>query len=77
MPNLMDSSQYNQGMSLQQAYQNAMRDPKAFVEQIKRTNPQAYQRAMQLANSANPQTIVMQILQSRGLNPGMFNLPGF
>lgn len=77
MANLMDNTPYNQGVSLQQAYQNAMRDPKAFIEQIKRSNPQAYQRAMQLANSSNPQTIVMQILQSRGLNPGMFNLPGF
>lgn len=59
-----------------QQYQQAMQNPKAFTDYIARINPQLYQRAMQLMQGGNPQQIVMQMLQSRGLNPGMFNLPG-
>ena len=80
MANIMDNASFttvqNQQVNpLVQQYQYAMQNPTAFVEQIKRSNPQAYQRAMQLAQCSNPQQAVMQILQSRGLNPAMFNLP--
>lgn len=76
----MDNATYNnvvpQG-NIVQVYQNAMRNPKQFEEYVKRTNPQVYERAMQLANVQNPQQAVLQILRSRGMTPGMFNLPGF
>lgn len=64
-------------MNIQQAYQAAMQNPQAFREMIMRNNPQAYQRAMQIMQSGNPQQAVMQMLQARGLNPAMFNLPIF
>lgn len=83
MPNPMDNAVYNVSnpmgntQSLQQAYQNAMQNPKAFVEQLRANNPQLVQRAIQLAQSSSPQAVVMQMLQSRGINPAMFNIPGF
>ena len=81
MSTLMDKAMFNSMPvgpmvnPLVQQYQQAMQNPSAFIEQIKRVNPQAYQRAMQLAQCSNPQMAVMQILQSRGLTPAMFNLP--
>jgi hypothetical protein len=81
MANLMDKATFNiapsivsQSNPLMQMYQQAMQNPNAFIEQIKRNNPQAYQRAMQLANFSNPKQVVIQMLQERGLNPSMFNL---
>lgn len=62
--------------NIQQAYQQAMQNPQAFVNHMMQSNPQAYQRAMQIAQSQNPQAAVMQMLQQRGLNPSMFNLFG-
>lgn len=80
MPNLMDKVPFNstpQGsFNIQQAYQQAMQNPQAFVNYMAQMNPQAYQRAMQIAQSQNPQAAVMQMLQNRGLNPNMFNLFG-
>lgn len=65
-----------EGYNINNIYQKAMQNPKAFEEHIKRTNPQAYQRALSIARAQNPQQAVMQILQSRGINPGSINLPG-
>ena len=62
--------------NIQQAYQQAMQNPQAFVNHMMQSNPQAYQRAMQIAQSQNPQAAIMQMLQQRGLNPSMFNLFG-
>jgi hypothetical protein len=74
----MDRTPFNstpQGnLDIQQAYQQAMQNPRAFTEQVRKANPQAYQRAMQIAQSQNPQAAVMQMLQQRGWNPSMFNL---
>lgn len=64
-------------MSIQQAYQAAIQNPQAFQEMVMKTNPEAYQRAMQVMQMPNPQAAVMQMLQARGLNPSMFNLPKF
>lgn len=55
-------------------YRMAMQNPKAFEEQFKRTNPQAYEQAVALAKSRNPKDIVMQILNKRGINPASFML---
>lgn len=79
MPNLMDRMPFNsnQGsINIQQAYKQAMQNPQAFINHMLQTNPQAYQRAMQIAQSQNPQATIMQMLQSRGLSPNMFNLFG-
>lgn len=84
MPNLLDNATFNTApmntspmLSLQQAYAQARQNPAAFEEQFKRTNPQAYQQALQLRNSGNPQAIVMQLLQARGINPSMLGMLGF
>lgn len=53
-------------------YRAAMQNPKAFEEQFRRSNPQAYEQAVALARSRNPKDIVMQILNQRGINPMMF-----
>lgn len=82
MASPMDTGNYNvvngnTGMDVKQIsarYRNAMQNPRAFEEHIKRTNPQAYDMAMKLARSNNPRDIVMQILNSRGINPSLFNL---
>lgn len=86
MSNPMDRMQFNQvqinnpvvqnNTSIQKQYADAMRNPRAFNDYVARTNPQAYQKAMQIARSVNPQQVVIQMLQERGLVPGMFNLPG-
>lgn len=84
----MDKFQFQSTMSPQQApsqgpnlfdiANQARQNPKAFEENFKRNNPQAYQRALQIRNSvANPQEVVLQMAQQRGLNPNiikMFNL---
>lgn len=87
MPNPMDSFQFNNapqscvtvpgipgdlGVLIQQARQN----PRAFEDMVRQTNPQAYQQAMQIRNSGNPQQFIMQMLQSRGINPGILKMFG-
>lgn len=58
--------------------QRAKQNPREFEDYMRRNNPQAYQQAMQIRNSFNnPQQVVMQMAQQRGLNPNilrMFNL---
>lgn len=61
---------------LTQVVQQAKQNPQAFEEHIKRTNPAAYQMAMQIRNSANPQAMVMQMAQSRGINPNILAMLG-
>lgn len=58
-----------------QALKRARQNPKAFEEQFKKANPQAYQQAVQLRNSiSNPQQAVMQIAQQRGVNPNILKM---
>lgn len=60
---------------LAQMLSQARRNPKAFEEQFKRNNPQAYQQALQLRNSfVNPQQAVMQMAQQRGINPNIIRM---
>lgn len=61
---------------LSQLVQQARQNPQAFEEQIRRTNPQAYQQALQIRNSANPQAIIMQMAQARGINPNILRMLG-
>lgn len=81
MSNPMDKAMYksagNAPMMQQQSdiasmYKMAMQNPKAFEENLRRTNPQAYERAVALAKTKSPKDIVMQVLKERGINPASF-----
>ena len=83
MPNLMDSTPFNvvqncngNGCDIVQQFNNIRQNPRAFEEQLRRTNPQAYQQAMQIRNSANPQAIIMRMAQQRGLDPSVLKTLG-
>lgn len=56
-------------------FSQAKQNPRAFEEHVRRTNPQAYQQALQLRNSiANPQQAVMQLAQQKGINPNILRM---
>ena len=56
-------------------HSQARQNPKAFEEHVRRTNPQAYQQALQIRNSiANPQQAVMQLAQQKGINPNILKM---
>ena len=75
--NLMDRTPFNNSpQNLEQLVQRIKQNPGAFEEQIKRTNPQAYQMALQIRNSQNPQAIIMQMMQQKGFNPSILNMLG-
>lgn len=81
MPNLMDRAPFNgirqESMpDFQQMVMQARQNPKAFEEQFKRANPQAYQQAMQIRDSGNARSAVMQMLQSKGINPNVLRMLG-
>ena len=81
MPNLMDRAPFNEShqtptVNLQEMLMQARQNPAAFEEQFKKTNPQAYQQAMQIRNSGNIQVAVQQMLQARGINPGILRMLG-
>lgn len=81
MPNLMDNASFNairqeQRPDFQQMVMQARQNPKAFEEQFKRANPQAYQQAMQIRDSGNARSAVMQMLQSKGINPNVLRMLG-
>jgi hypothetical protein len=65
----------NSSNNFMQLLQQARQNPQAFNDFVRQNNPQAYQQAMQIMQSGNPQQVIIQMLQSRGLNPAMFNLP--
>ena len=56
--------------------QKAQQNPALFEEQIRQTNPQAYQQACQIRNSANPREAILQLAQSRGMNPNILKMFG-
>ena len=83
MPNLMDSIPFRavpncngNGCDIVQQFNQIRQNPQAFEEHLKRTNPQAYQQAMQIRNSANPRAIISQMAQQRGINPSMLHMLG-
>lgn len=79
MPNPMDNAPFVNGHNLQlnvqpnlmQIIQQAQQNPNAFEEQMRRTNPQAYEMACQIRNSANPREAILQLAQRRGVNPNI------
>lgn len=81
MPNPMDMAFGNIPntqipQNIEQLIQQIKQNPSAFEEQIRQNNPQAYQMALNIRNSKNPQAIIMQMMQSRGLNPNILNMLG-
>ena len=74
---LMDSVPFQTSpQNLEQLVQRIRQNPTAFEEQIKKNNPQAYQMALQIRNSQNPQAIIMQMVQQKGLNPNILSMFG-
>jgi hypothetical protein len=50
--------------------QQAKSNPQAFINQLSQQNPQIAQQINSLLQGGgNPQTIAMQMLQQRGINP--------
>lgn len=78
MANLMNNAQLmteaNSQPNMMQIAQQAMQNPTAFEEQFRRMNPQAYQQALQIRNAPNAQSIVMQMVRDRGINPNIFKI---
>lgn len=82
MSNLMDSIQFQtaplnaQNNSIYDLVNRAKQNPQEFEDYVKRTNPQAYQRALAIRGSTNPQAVIMQMTQSAGLNPNILRMLG-
>jgi hypothetical protein len=80
--NLMDRSPFNNvansntPQNVEQLIQQIKQNPSAFEERLKQTNPQAYQMALQIRNSPNPQAAIIQMMQKKGLNPNILNMLG-
>ena len=74
---LMDRAPYNTApQNMEQLIDRIRQNPSAFEEQLKQTNPQAYQMALNIRNSPNPQAIIRQMAQQRGLNPNILRMLG-
>ena len=82
MSNLMDSIQFQTvaqntpNDSVYDLLNRAKQNPREFEDYVRRTNPQAYQRALQIRGSTNPQAVIMQMTQSAGLNPNVLRMLG-
>lgn len=80
MSNLMDNAPFNNNMPNQQnletLIQQIKQNPQAFEEQVRKNNPQAYQMALQIRNSANPQAMIMQMMRAKGFNPNILSMLG-
>lgn len=56
--------------------QRARQNPQAFEQFVRQNNPQAYQRAMQIRNSANPRALVTEMARAQGLAPNVLRMFG-
>ena len=66
------SNEQNIDALIQQIKQN----PAAFEDYVRKTNPQGYQRALQIRNLQNSQAVIMQMMQSSGFNPNILSKLG-
>lgn len=74
---LMDSVPFQTSpQNLEQLVQRIRQNPGAFEEHIRQNNPQAYQMALNIRNSQNPQAIIMQMIQQKGFNPNVLYMFG-
>ena len=85
MPNLMDNVQFTPsiprnnapaGENIFDVIKRAQEDPLGFEEMIKKTNPEGYQRAMQIRNCANPKAMVLEMARARGVDPNILSMLG-
>lgn len=83
MPNLMDNTPFqnapncgNNTCDIMQQIQQIRQNPRAFEEQLKKTNPGAYEQALRIRNSSNPQSIIMNMAKQRGVNPNILRMLG-
>lgn len=53
---------------LEQLLGQAMNNPD-FVNQFARSNPHAFQQAMQMRNTMSPRDAIMKIAQEKGIDP--------
>ena len=44
---------------------------------MQQNNPQAYQQAMQIAQSGNPKAAILQMAKAKGINPMLLKKFGF
>lgn len=51
-------------------------NPAQLEEYLKQTNPQAYQRAMQIRNAPNARAIVMEMARTSNINPAILQMLG-
>lgn len=54
--------------NFEQMLQQALANPN-FVNSVQQSNPQAYQMAMQMRNTMDPRTAIMQAARSKGIDP--------
>lgn len=73
---VMQQASQAQSGNINDLIQQARQNPQAFEEYVKRANPQGYQQALQIRNSANPQAMIRQMAQMRGVNPSIFQMLG-
>ena len=81
MNNPMDNMPFmNGGMTppdnFMSAFNQARQNPQQFEEYMRRSNPQAYQQACQIRNCSNPRQVILQLAQSRGVNPNILSMFG-
>ena len=81
MPNLMDSTPFNNvsanSFQSPEAIINQIKqNPAMFEEYVRKNNPQAYQKALQIRNSHNPRAAILQMVQASGLNPNILSMFG-
>ena len=62
--------------NLQNLINQARQNPRGFEEMMKNNYPQAYQQALNIRNGNNPQQVIMNMLQQRGINPGILQMLG-
>ena len=55
---------------------NIRQNPQAYEAMIRQNNPQAARMLDMVRGSANPQALVMQMAQARGINPSILQMLG-
>lgn len=61
---------------LKDIIQRARQNPQWLEQEVQRINPQGYQQALQIRQSANPRQMVMQMAQARGVHPSILQMLG-
>lgn len=85
MANLMDNVRFTPSVPHNNAPTNenifdiikrAQEDPLGFEEMVKRTNPEGYQRAVQIRNCTNPKAIALEMARAQGIDPNILSMLG-